>query len=76
MASVIHTYRDTAETDCCSEAGNERLATRIREYWRARGFFIATKVKPKGFFPQARSAVFAVETDMVNGMPKGMMHNG
>lgn len=70
-----HTYEpENLARDACSEAGARKLAEALRNYWRARGYEVKARVEPVGFFQQARTVVYAVKSDMVNALPKGMIH--
>jgi len=57
-------------SDHCTDAGAARLAQRIKEYWRKKGFEIDVDMRPEGFVSTMRSARTDVRSDMVNGMPR------
>jgi hypothetical protein len=55
--------------DLCDDDGANRLATKIQEFWRKRGFEIDVEMKEEGFVSTMRSARTDLRSDMVNGMP-------
>ena len=55
--------------DLCTEDGALRLANRIKEYWRKRGFEVDFETHKEGFVSTMRSARTDVRSNMVNGMP-------
>jgi hypothetical protein len=57
-------------SDHCTDAGAQRLAARIKEYWRKKGFDVDVDMRPEGFVSTMRSARTDVRSDMVNGMPR------
>lgn len=57
-------------TDLCTDDGADRLAIRIKEYWRKRGFDVDLATPKEGFVPTMRSARTDLRSDMVNGMPR------
>lgn len=57
-------------SDHCSDDGAARLANRIKDFWRKRGFDVDVDMKPEGFVSTMRSARTDVRSDMVNGMPR------
>ncbi len=57
-------------SDHCTDAGAARLAQRIKEYWRKKGFEVDVDMRPEGFVSTMRSARTDVRSDMVNGMPR------
>ncbi|MEM9168227.1 MAG: phosphoglycolate phosphatase [Pseudomonadota bacterium] len=57
-------------SDLCTDDGAQRLASRIREYWRKRGFDVDLQTSREGFVSTMRSARTDVRSDMVNGMPR------
>lgn len=61
-------------TDLCDEDGASRLAAKIREFWRKKGFDVDVEMKPEGFVSTMRSARTDVRSDMVNGMPRRNAH--
>ena len=63
-------------SDHCTEEGAERLATRIQEFWRKRGFDVAFETHKEGFVSTMRSARTDIRSDMVNGMPKRFIEAG
>lgn len=60
--------------DLCSKPGAEKLAAALRNHWRGLGYDVKASVVEVGFFQQARTVVYAVRSDMVNGLPKGMIN--
>ena len=74
-----HPYCKTYEPenlarDACSKPGAEKLADAIRNHWRSLGFDVKPKVVEVGFSQTAHTVVYAVRSDMVNGLPKGMIN--
>ncbi len=57
-------------SDLCTDDGAARLAAKIQEFWRKRGFDVSVEMKPEGFVSTMRSARTDVRSDMVNGMPR------
>lgn len=62
--------------ELCNTHGAFKLKAKIESYWAERGAKVNVKVVDAEFTPALRSARADVRSDMVNGMPKGMMHNG
>lgn len=56
-------------TDLCNRDGASRLAAKIQEFWRKRGFDVSVEMKDEGFVSTMRSARTDVRSDMINGMP-------
>ena len=57
-------------SDLCDENGARRLAVKIEEFWRKRGFDVSVEMQPQGFVSTMRSARTDLRSDMVNGMPR------
>ncbi len=57
-------------SDLCTDEGAARLAARIRDFWRKRGFDVEVEAKPEGFVSTMRSSRTDLRSDMVNGMPR------
>lgn len=57
-------------SDLCTDDGAARLAAKIEEFWRKRGFDVSVEMKPEGFVSTMRSSRTDVRSDMVNGMPR------
>jgi hypothetical protein len=57
-------------SDHCTDLGAQRLAAKIQDFWRKRGFEVQVDLKPEGFVSTMRSARTDVRSDMVNGMPR------
>lgn len=55
--------------DLCNKDGANRLAQKIEDFWRKRGFDVVVEMKDEGFVSTMRSARTDVRSDMVNGMP-------
>ncbi|NOX83961.1 MAG: hypothetical protein GXP06_13445 [Alphaproteobacteria bacterium] len=55
--------------DQCDRDGASRLATRIQDFWRKRGFDVSVEMSDEGFVSTMRSARTDVRSDMINGMP-------
>ena len=53
---------------------NEELAARIVRYWKARGYDVEVNVNPTFFTQGFRGVPHEIESDMVNGYPKGFKH--
>ncbi len=56
--------------DHCNHEGADRIAAKIRDYWRKKGFDVEVDLRPEGFVSTMRSARTDVRSDMVNGMPR------
>jgi len=57
-------------SDLCTDLGAARLAAKIEEFWRKKGFDVHVEMRPEGFVSTMRSARTDVRSDMVNGMPR------
>ncbi|MEZ5921461.1 MAG: hypothetical protein R3C60_08935 [Parvularculaceae bacterium] len=57
-------------SDLCTDMGAARLAAKIEEFWRKKGFDVHVEMRPEGFVSTMRSARTDVRSDMVNGMPR------
>lgn len=57
-------------SDLCTDDGAARLAAKIEEFWRKRGFDVSVEMRPEGFVSTMRSSRTDVRSDMVNGMPR------
>ena len=57
-------------SDLCTDDGAERLAARIRDFWRKRGFDVDVETRKEGFVSTMRSARTDLRSDMINGMPR------
>ena len=57
-------------SDHCDDDGAKRLAAKIEDFWRKRGFDVQVDLRPEGFVSTMRSARTDVRSDMVNGMPR------
>ncbi len=55
--------------DLCDRDGANRLAIKIQDFWRKRGFDVAVEAKDEGFVSTMRSARTDLRSNMVNGMP-------
>lgn len=56
-------------TDMCDRDGASRLAVKIQDFWRKRGFDVVVETKDEGFVSTMRSARTDVRSNMINGMP-------
>ena len=56
--------------DHCNADGASRIAARIRDYWRKKGFDVEIETRAEGFVSTMRSARTDIRSDMVNGMPR------
>lgn len=56
-------------TDLCDRDGAGRLAAKIQDFWRKRGFDVVVETKDEGFVSTMRSARTDIRSNMVNGMP-------
>jgi hypothetical protein len=56
-------------TDLCDSDGAGRLAAKIQDFWRKRGFDVVVETKDEGFVSTMRSARTDVRSNMINGMP-------
>ena len=59
--------------DLCDRDGANRLAAKIQEFWRKRGFDVSVEMRDEGFVSTMRSARTDLRSDMVNGMPTKMV---
>jgi len=57
-------------SDLCNNEGASRLANRIQEFWRKRGYDVDVETRAEGFVATMRSARTDLRSDMVNGMPQ------
>lgn len=55
--------------DLCDQDGASRLATKIQDFWRKRGFDVIVEMHEEGFVSTMRSSRTDVRSDMINGMP-------
>ncbi len=55
--------------DLCDHDGANRLAMKIQEFWRKRGFDVDVEMKEEGFVSTMRSARTDLRSNMINGMP-------
>lgn len=56
--------------DLCTDDGAMRLALKIRDFWRKKGYDVDTETIAQGFVSTMRSARTDIRSDMVNGMPR------
>ena len=56
--------------DHCDQDGANRIASRIQDYWRKKGFDVEVETRAEGFVSTMRSARTDIRSDMVNGMPR------
>lgn len=63
-------------SDLCTRDGASRLAEKIQDFWRKRGFDVSVETKDEGFVSTMRSARTDVRSDMKNGMPTRAIANG
>jgi len=61
------------ESDYCSRDGAMALKAKIEAYWRARGQDVMVALHNVGFHPAIRAARYDVRSDMINGMPRGLL---
>lgn len=59
----------TGAIDMCDRDGASRLAARIEDFWRKRGFDVAVEMREERFVATMRSARTDLRSDMINGMP-------
>lgn len=55
--------------DLCDRNGAGRLAAKIQDFWRKRGFDVVVETKDEGFVSTMRSARTDIRSNMINGMP-------
>ncbi|MEM9619308.1 MAG: phosphoglycolate phosphatase [Pseudomonadota bacterium] len=55
--------------DLCDRDGADRLALKIQDFWRKRGFDVVVEMKDEGFVSTMRSARTDLRSNMINGMP-------
>jgi hypothetical protein len=58
--------------DLCDHDGAHRLAQKIQDFWRKRGFEVDVEMRDEGFVSTMRSARTDVRSNMINGMPTKM----
>lgn len=63
-------------SDLCTDDGAERLAGRIRDFWRKRGFDVEIETHKEGFVAAMRSSRTDLRSDMVNGYPRRPVADG
>ena len=56
-------------SDLCDRDGAGRLAAKIQDFWRKRGFDVVVETKDEGFVSTMRSARTDIRSNMINGMP-------
>lgn len=56
-------------SDLCDRDGASRLAAKIQDFWRKRGFDVVVETRDEGFVSTMRSARTDVRSNMINGMP-------
>lgn len=56
--------------DTTGDPGAERLAERIRDFWRRRGHVVRIKLRRLRYENALRKAPLTIESDMVNGLPR------
>ena len=57
-------------SDLCTNDGAARLAAKIKDFWRKKGFDVDVETHDEGFVSTMRSARTDLRSDMVNGMPR------
>ncbi|GAM96405.1 hypothetical protein U91I_00024 [alpha proteobacterium U9-1i] len=60
--------------DFCTREGAQALKDKIEAYWRDRGHAVMVSLENVGFHPAIRAARYEVRSDMVNGMPRSIVH--
>ena len=55
--------------DLCNRDGADRLAAKIQDFWRKRGFDVVVEMRDEGFVSTMRSSRTDVRSNMINGMP-------
>jgi len=55
--------------DLCDRDGANRLAFKIQDFWRKRGFDVVVEQNDEGFVSTMRSARTDLRSNMINGMP-------
>ena len=55
--------------DLCDRDGAGRLAAKIQDFWRKRGFEVDVEMRDEGFVSTMRSSRTDVRSNMINGMP-------
>ena len=75
MPSKVHKLKEKATVISANDkVFNEEIAARIQRYWRVRGYEVAVNVRPTYFSQAFRGVRCEIESDMVNGYPKGFKH--
>ena len=70
LSEQSKTFEVNDMSDLCTDNGAARLAAKIEDYWRKKGFDVRVDLRPEGFVSTMRSARTDVRSDMVNGMPR------
>lgn len=55
--------------DLCDRDGASRLAAKIKDFWRKKGFEVDVEMRDEGFVSTMRSARTDLRSNMINGMP-------
>ena len=63
-------------SDLCDKDGAKRLAIKIQDFWRKKGFEVHVETREEGFVSTMRSARTDLRSDMVNGMPRRTVEIG
>ena len=75
MPSKVHrACEKLTVTTAREKVFNDEIAARIRRYWNARGYDVTVSVKPTFFSQAFRGVPHEIESDMINGYPKGFKH--
>ena len=69
LVTITNTDWGCIMSDLCNRDGAKRLAMKIQDFWRKRGFDVSIEVKDEGFVSTMRSARTDVRSNMINGMP-------
>ena len=60
--------------DATSVEGAHRIKQRIERYWREQGYEVHVTLRRLRYSSAARQATVALESDMINGLPREAFH--
>lgn len=69
ITTTIALYGD----DATSDSGARRIKAQIERYWSERGHEVTVKLRRLPYSATAREAAFALESDMINGLPQQLV---
>ncbi len=58
-------------SDPCSREGAAAIATRLRDYWQARGFSVTTHIEHDGYVAKdVCRPIYGVRSNLIGGVPE------